>query len=231
VTKIPIEACLSKAENHRILTGRPFITLSWAQSLDGSISTRRGQALSISGVESMRMTHMLRAAHDAIAVGIGTVLSDDPQLTVRLVEGKNPQPVILDSQLAFPEQARLLTGSPSPWIATVIPAHSDKGKTLQSRGAQVLPVPAEPSGRIDLFALLTLLASNNINSMLVEGGARLITSFLRCQLVDWVVITISPSLVGGLKVVEDLLSPLPRLKETDSTRLEEDLIVWGAPEW
>jgi riboflavin-specific deaminase-like protein len=231
VTKIPIEACLSKAENHRILTGRPFITLSWAQSLDGSISTRRGQALSISGVESMRMTHMLRAAHDAIAVGIGTVLSDDPQLTVRLVEGKNPQPVILDSQLAFPEQARLLTGSPSPWIATVIPAHSDKGKTLQSRGAQVLPVPAEPSGRIDLFALLTLLASNNINSMLVEGGARLITSFLRCQLVDWVVITISPILVGGLKVVEDLLSPLPRLKETDSTRLEEDLIVWGAPEW
>jgi riboflavin-specific deaminase-like protein len=231
VTKIPIDAWLSKAENHRILTGHPFITLSWAQSLDGSISTRRGQALNISGPESMRMTHRLRAAHDAIAVGIGTVLSDDPQLTVRLVDGKNPQPVILDTHLSFPEQAHLLAGSPSPWIATVMPAHSDKGITLQSRGAQVLSLPAEPSGRVDLYALLTLLASNNINSILVEGGARLITSFLRCQLVDWVVITISPSLVGGVKVVEDLLSPIPRLKETDSTRLGEDLIVWGAPVW
>jgi diaminohydroxyphosphoribosylaminopyrimidine deaminase / 5-amino-6-(5-phosphoribosylamino)uracil reductase len=125
----------------------------------------------------------------------------------------------------------LLTGSPSPWIATLVSAHSEKVNTLQSRGAQVLSIPAEPSGRIDLYALLTLLASNNINSMLVEGGARLITSFLRCQLVDWVVITISPSLVGGLKVVEDLLSPIPRLKEKDTTRLGEDLIVWGAPEW
>ncbi|HEX9595492.1 MAG TPA: RibD family protein, partial [Anaerolineales bacterium] len=81
---------------------RPTVTLSYAQSLDGSIALHRGEPLTLSGPESMAMTHRLRAAHDAILVGIGTVISDDPQLNVRLVEGRNPQVVVLDSRLRLP---------------------------------------------------------------------------------------------------------------------------------
>lgn len=231
MTDIPIEAWLSTAENHRIQSGRPHITLSWAQSMDGSISTRRGTALELSGPESMRMTHRLRASHDAIAVGIGTVLSDDPQLSVRLVEGTNPQPVVLDSHLAFPKQARLLENTLPPWIAAVTPLDAHKVGYLESRGARVFAHPADASGRVDLFAFLNTLAACNINSILVEGGAGLITSFLQYQLVDWVVVTIAPLLVGGLNALEGLLSPVPKLKEVDYTRLGKDLIVWGAPEW
>ena len=97
--------------------GRPVVTLSYAQSLDGSIAARRGFPLQISGTESAQLTHQLRAVHDAILVGIGTVLADDPHLTVRHAQGKDPQPVVLDSQLRFPLGAKLLRER-SPWIAT-----------------------------------------------------------------------------------------------------------------
>ena len=93
---------------------RPLVTLSYAQSLDGSIARERGKPLALSGPESMRLTHQLRAAHDAILVGIGTVLADDPQLTVRLVEGKSPIPVILDSRLAISPTARLFQNPKKP---------------------------------------------------------------------------------------------------------------------
>src|SRR5690606_10285843 len=87
--------------------GRPFVTLSYAQSLDGSIAIRSGEPLVLSGPESLCFTHHLRSIHDGILVGIGTVLSDDPQLTVRHCEGESPQPIVLDSQLRIPSTARL----------------------------------------------------------------------------------------------------------------------------
>src|SRR5262249_24805677 len=86
-----IAALVQKAAEHHRYTGRPLVTLSYAQSVDGSIAARPGQPLALSGAQSMTLTHQLRAAHDAILVGIGTVLADNPRLTVRLVEGKNPQ--------------------------------------------------------------------------------------------------------------------------------------------
>jgi riboflavin-specific deaminase-like protein len=177
------------------------------------------------------MTHQLRAAHEAIVVGIGTVLSDDPQLTVRLVEGRDPQPVILDSHLAFPERARLLENITPPWIAVVSPVNLGKEKYLAARGARVLHLPSDTTGRIELIALLAKLGELNITSILVEGGARLITSFLQCRMVDRVVVTISPLIVGGLKVVEEVLVPMPRLGEFNSLQLGEDVIVWGTPKW
>src|SRR5512133_2370683 len=101
----PLEELLSDAGRE----GRPLVTLSYAQSLDGSLAAQRGTPLALSGPQSMELTHRLRAAQDAILVGIGTVLSDNPRLTVRLVEGSQPQPVILDSHLRFPLNANLLT--------------------------------------------------------------------------------------------------------------------------
>ena len=107
-----LEALSARAAAHHRRTGRPFVTLTYAQSLDGSIAADPGQPLSLSGPQSLLLTHYLRAAHDAILVGIGTVLADNPLLNVRLVEGKNPQPVIVDSQLRFPLDANLLRRHP-----------------------------------------------------------------------------------------------------------------------
>jgi riboflavin-specific deaminase-like protein len=93
---------LQSAAAHRQCLGRPFVTLSYAQSLDGSIADRPGRPLALSGEASMALTHSLRASHEAILVGIGTVLADNPSLNVRLVAGKNPQPIVVDSRLRFP---------------------------------------------------------------------------------------------------------------------------------
>ena len=108
---------IDKAREFRKINGRPFITVSYAQSLDGSIATASRQQMQLSGPESMRLTHQLRACCQSILVGIGTVLADDPSLTVRLVEGKSPQPIILDTRLRTPLDANLVQRSgPSPWI-------------------------------------------------------------------------------------------------------------------
>jgi GTP cyclohydrolase II len=229
--KIPLDAWLSGADAHRRKTGRPLITLTWAQSIDGSLTTRRGEALALSGPASMRFTHQLRAAHDAIAVGIGTVLADDPQLTVRLVTGPDPQPVVLDSHLEFPQQARLIQAGRHPWIATIAPANPDKKAFLEVHGACILQLAADSRQRVDLPTLLEVLASKGISSIMVEGGARLITSFLNCGLADRLVITISPILVGGLAVVDERLSIIPKILELGCDQLGNDLIVWGVPTW
>jgi riboflavin-specific deaminase-like protein len=231
MVKITPEAWISEAETHNRRTGRPLVTLTWAQSIDGSLTTQRGEKLALSGTESLLMTHRMRAAHDAIVVGIGTILADDPQLTVRLVKGKDPQPVVLDSQLAFPQQARLIQGNRRPWIATVPPVNPGNKALLEAQGVRILQLSSDPNQRVDLHALLETLTSYGINSIMVEGGARLISGFLSCGLADRVVITISPVLVGGLSVVEGRLKPIPRLLKTGYQRSGDDLIVWGIPKW
>ncbi|HJW89856.1 MAG TPA: RibD family protein [Anaerolineales bacterium] len=218
---------------------KPWVTLSYAQSLDGSLAAHRGAPLQLSGPESLRLTHRLRAAHQAILVGIGTVLADDPRLTVRLVPGDNPQPVILDSHLRIPLKANLLnyrqTGAPPPWIVTTQQENPDKLARLQSMGARLLPLPGETDGRVHLPALLDCLADLGITRVIVEGGARVISSFLSQRLVDFVVLTIAPALVGGLRALEAqpksgltaIRPPFPRLLQFDSARLGDDLVVWG----
>ena len=105
-------AVLDGAAAHHARTGRPLVTLSYAQSLDGCIAAGPGQRLSLSGPEALMLTHELRAAHAAILVGIGTVLADDPRLTVRLVPGSHPQPVVVDSRLRIPDDCYLLRHGP-----------------------------------------------------------------------------------------------------------------------
>jgi GTP cyclohydrolase II len=229
--KIHLEDWLSEAYAQRRQTGRPLITLSWAQSIDGSLTTRQGETLSLSGPSSMRLTHQLRAAHDAIAVGIGTVLADDPQLTVRLVKGQDPQPVVLDSHLAFPKQARLIQAMRHPWIATVAAADAEKKAFLEAHGADILQLPADQHQRVDLPTLVEELASRGVNSMMVEGGARLITSFLNCRLADLVVITVAPVLVGGLGVISERLLPIPKILEPGYEQFGDDMVIWGIPAW
>jgi 3,4-dihydroxy 2-butanone 4-phosphate synthase/GTP cyclohydrolase II len=180
--------------------GRPFVTLSYAQSLDGSIAARRGATTPISGPEALRLTHQLRAHHDAILVGIGTVLADDPQLTVRLVRGPSPQPVIVDSRLRLPPTARLLSDGRA-WIATTDAADRRRQAALEAGGARVVRLPADEAGRVSLPALLAYLHRQHVHSLMIEGGARVIGRVLAERLADRLVLTIAPLLLGGLNAV------------------------------
>jgi len=213
--------------------GRPFVTLSYAQSVDGSITRRRGEPLALSGQESLTLTHQLRTGHDAILVGIGTVLADDPRLTVRLVAGPDPQPIIVDSQLRLPLTARLLTEHPrKPIVATTATADPRREAALQDAGAQVVRLPATGNGRVNLPALLDWLYQSGLHRLMVEGGANIITSFLAAQLVDRLVITVAPLLVGGLNAVGNLNgSGLPQLKNLHTQWLGKDMILSGDVRW
>jgi GTP cyclohydrolase II len=229
-----VRSFLDSAGEHRRRTGRPFLTLSYAQSLDGSIADRPGRPLALSGSQSMAMTHGLRASHEAILVGIGTVLADNPRLNVRLVAGKDPQPVVVDSRLRFPSYANLLKNGRTPWIATSEDADTERQQALEAAGAKVLRL-AGSNGWVDLDSLLRYLGSVGINSLMVEGGAQIITSFLGSRLVDQVVLTIAPLLVGGLRVVGNLghssLRRFPRLRNLSYQQLGEDLVLRGEPDW
>jgi riboflavin-specific deaminase-like protein len=208
---------------------RPFVTLAYAQSLDGSITTRRGEPMNLSGASSMQITHQLRSLHDGILVGIGTVLSDDPQLTVRECQGKNPQPIILDSNLRTPASARVCQHPDhDAWLVT---AKHDVAKFAAQPGVQTIQVAADDHDTVSLGAALAELKRKGIGSLMVEGGATVITSFLQSRLADAVVLTIAPKLVGGYKAVNALLgdgrqSP-PLVSPVHSARAGDDLLVWG----
>jgi 3,4-dihydroxy 2-butanone 4-phosphate synthase/GTP cyclohydrolase II len=238
-----IDEWLAGAEEHVCRRRRPLVTLSYAQSLDGSIAAARSSRTAISGPEALRLTHELRAAHDAILVGIGTVLADNPRLTVRLVPGKNPQPVVLDTSLRFPLNAELLGGEMHPWIAaaqleavqgTDLWAYQERCSQLEARGARLLFLPVDGSGRVSLTALLECLVGLGMRSLMVEGGASVITSFLAERLVDQVVLTLAPVFLGGIPAVEAHPAdasqrpyPLGELQEMKSMRAGSDLILWG----
>ena len=226
----PLERQLAAAAAHREASGRPLVTLSYAQSLDGSLSLARGVQTAISGPESLAMTHALRAAHAAIAVGIGTLLADDPQLSVRWTDGPNPQAIVLDSQLRTPATAKLLQSDPAPWVFCVNDAPEEAERKLQTAGAQVTRLVAGEDGRVALLAFLNELGRRGVNSLMVEGGAALITSFLQRGLADQVAITIAPLFIGGLKAVEALASSadFPRIADPQVERHGEDFVIWGA---
>jgi len=211
---------------------RPRVTICYAQSLDGSIAGAERTPLALSGPESLTLTHQLRASHDAILVGIGTLLTDNPQLTVRHVPGPHPRPIVADSRLRCPPDARILQDPPrSPLIATTAHADADRQSILEAAGARVLRLPCTAERRVDLAALLASLAEQGIQRLMVEGGGEIISSFLAGRLVDSIVITIAPRLIGGLPV---LAAPVPvagRLVNVVYDRLGDDLIVTADLAW
>jgi diaminohydroxyphosphoribosylaminopyrimidine deaminase / 5-amino-6-(5-phosphoribosylamino)uracil reductase len=206
---------------------RPFVTLCYAQSLDGSITNRAGDKLQLSGANSTKITHQMRSLHDGILVGIGTVLSDDPQLTVREWTGASPQPIVLDSQLRMPASARLCAASSKRcWVLT------SQSADATVRDYELLTVAGSASGQVDLPAALRLLQQRGIRSLMVEGGASVITAFVQHKLVDALVMTVVPLMIGGYKAVGELglssRQPFPSLSPMHSEKLDDDMIVWGA---
>ena len=216
--------------------GRPWVTLTYAQSMDGCIAARPGHRLTLSTRRSLVLTHRLRAAHDAILVGIGTVLADNPRLTVRLTPGKDPQPVVLDSQLRFPLNTNLLRKHPkSPWIVAGTDVEQSRQRTLEIAGARVFRLPISTKGHIELPDVLGHLADRGIHKLMVEGGAHVITSFLSNRMVDRVVLTLTPLLLGGLRAVGSLSEgrdmSFPRLDPVHYQWFGEDIVLWGEPIW
>jgi GTP cyclohydrolase II len=184
---------------------RPYVVLKYAQTLDGRIATRTGDSKWISGEPERRASHALRAACDALLVGIGTVIADDPQLTVRLVPGASPLRVVLDTRLRIPDTAQILGDAAPTLVITTERSSPERRRELRGRAVGVRVVEPAPPRGVDLAATLAVLRDAGIRSLLVEGGAAVITSFLRQRLVDRIVVGIAPRILGaGTEAVGDL---------------------------
>lgn len=186
---------------------RPTVTVSYAQTLDGRLATLGGSSRWISCPESLRFAHTMRSEHDAVMIGAGTACKDDPRLTVRHVPGEDPLRVVVDGALRTPLTAAVLANGAAR--GTVL-AVTDRAPEAQregaaSLGATVLRLPAREGGRVDLGVLMSELHALGVRSVMVEGGAALITSLLRDRLVDRLAVCIAPKVLGsGIEAVGDL---------------------------
>lgn len=229
-----IEDWLQQALLDFDLPHQPVVTLSYAQSLDGCLTVRAGQPTALSNEQTHRLTHALRAVHQAILVGIGTVLADDPRLTARLVGGRNPQPVVLDAHLRTPLDSALVRRTDlHPWIFASAEADAARRRALQDAGARVFTAPVDGRGRLDLAAVLAVLADESITSLMVEGGAQVLTDFLRRRLAQLAVVTVVPLWLGGLGAVQlplahpDGGASFPYVQEVRFRAMDDNLMVWG----
>jgi 5-amino-6-(5-phosphoribosylamino)uracil reductase/diaminohydroxyphosphoribosylaminopyrimidine deaminase/5-amino-6-(5-phosphoribosylamino)uracil reductase len=212
---------------------RPVVTIAYAQTLDGRLATATGSSRWISGGESLRYTHALRAEHDAIAVGVGTVLADNPRLTVRLAAGSDPLRVVVDSTLRTPLDAAVLAEGAACGTLLAVTERAPAARRAQAEalGATVLVLPRAGEA-VDLPALLDALDARGVRTLMVEGGARLITAFLRAGLAERLALTIAPKILGtGIEAVGDLgirdLGLAVTLEEVTLTRYGADLVVEG----
>ena len=217
-----------------IRTGRPFVTAKFASSLDGRVATRTGGSRWISSEESRRRVHVMRHRHDAILVGAGTVLADDPELTVRnLPDARQPVRVIVDSQLRTTPSAHIFNAGTAPiLIATTEWAPDDRRRALNAAGAEV--ISAGSGRRVDLDEVLELLGRRNLISVLVEGGPTLLGALLDARAVDSVVAFIAPILLGGAEAPAaigglgaDRVADALRLRDVTVERSGGDVVVSG----
>jgi GTP cyclohydrolase II len=188
----------------RLHENRPYVVVKYAQSMDGRIATASGDSRWISSEEERVVSHALRARCDAIMVGVGTVLNDDPQLTVRLVAGPSPTRVVLDSTLGAPLEARVFDETASTVVITTDHADTERREALLARSVAVRVVRPGEDG-VDTRAALALLAEMGVSSLLVEGGQRVVTSLLRAGCADRVIMAFAPLVLGkGVEGVVDL---------------------------
>src|SRR5258705_7871511 len=182
----------------RVMEGRPLVALKIAQSADGYVADAKGNSRWITSEAARRHGHLLRARHDAILVGIGTVLADDPELTCRLpgLEQRSPLRIVLDSRLGMPVTSKLVrTAQDHPTI--IFTAEQSGGDALAAQGVSIERVQADEAGRPDIAAVLQALASRGLTRLLVEGGPAVQASFLARKLVDVIHVYRAPLLIGA----------------------------------
>lgn len=205
------------------------VTLKLATSLDGRIATAAGESRWITGPEAREAVHRLRAAHEAVLIGVDTALADDPELTVRLPGYDGPQParVVLDSRQRLTPQCKLIaTAREVPtYVMTTCPPEA----RLIQAGAKVIQVKAVGDGRPELEAVLAALADEGIGKVFVEGGGQVAGSFLRCDLIDALEWFRAPMIIGGEgrpgigALALSALGDAPRFKRIDLQTVGDDL--------
>ncbi|CAL1694171.1 unnamed protein product [Somion occarium] len=218
---------------------KPYVTLTFAQSLDAKIAGVGGKQLTLSGKDSMVMTHWMRTMHDAIMIGIGTALNDNPQLNTRHLPALSgskyhlPRPIILDSSLRLPLDCKLIQNYKEgrgrrPWVIGQVSENSDwvtRKQALEAAGARVIEV----KGRISIPVLLTTLRTLGIRSLMVEGGAQVIRSFFaEANSVNTIIVTVAPTFVGndGVGYGDDLVSTaLPNMEPTRTELFGRDAVM------
>ncbi|KAF8078983.1 dihydrofolate reductase-like domain-containing protein [Lyophyllum atratum] len=211
-----LTSVLSRYATIPVPEDRPLVTLTFAQSLDAKIAGQHGKQLILSGKESMILTHWMRTMHDAILVGIGTALNDDPQLNARHLpplsdEAKHnlPRPVVIDTRLRLPPTCKLLTNYQNgrgrrPWVICAISDDEEmRGRLerLEKSGATVIQIPLPKGDRLPIEAILHALRHRGVRTLMVEGGARIIASFFAeapsgRSVIDSLIVTVAPTLVG-----------------------------------
>jgi diaminohydroxyphosphoribosylaminopyrimidine deaminase/5-amino-6-(5-phosphoribosylamino)uracil reductase len=196
-----------------ITTGRPFITVKIAQTLDGRIAG--GSSRWITAAGSRVIVHALRAEYDAVLVGARTAVLDDPELTVRMVRGRNPLRIILDGSLSVPAGARVFRTTRDRRTLLITSARASKAnprkiRGLLERGVEVLEVHSTRKGMVSLAAAVQVLGAMGIASVLVEGGATVFTGFLQERLADKLIVFVAPKLYGrGTHALKALAADLP----------------------
>lgn len=233
----PEAAQLNEVFIKYITTGRPFVILKAAATLDGRIATAKGASRWITGEAARREVHRLRSEVDAVLVGIGTVLADDPMLTARRPGAKNPVRVVIDPHLKIPVRSRLVTSiSDAPtWVVTTGRASAEKARALEKRGVELFRF-SQRQGIIPFNLLFERLGAREITSVMIEGGGVVNGMALRAGVVDKVVFYIAPKLLCGDdarsvvsgKAIPNLNDAL-NLQQMTARKVGEDLRIEGYP--
>jgi len=225
---------LNEAFCKYIVQHEPFIILKMAATLDGKLATRSGESQWITGETSRRFVHRLRDQVDGVVVGIGTILKDDPMLTARIKDGRDPYRIVFDSRLRIPENAKVVDLSPTKAIvATTEMASRDKIERLRKKGVRIL-ISDSKSGKVDLKASLLKLGEMGMMSLLLEGGSQLSGSFLDQRLIDKILLFLSPKLIGdplapgifgggGVTSLKEAIS----IKDLKVRKIGEDILLEG----
>jgi len=219
----------------RLRLGRPLVTLKFATSLDGRIATASGESQWISGPPARERAHALRASHDAIMVGTGTVVADDPQLTCRLpgLDHRSPVRVVIDRHLRIPPTARLIADARRipTWVLTLRSADPARRAGFLAKGVTLIEVDADREGQVDLAVALKALGERGITRLLVEGGAGLAAAFFRARLVDRLVWVHAPLALGGdgIPAIAGLdlaaLSDAPAFERLSTETIGDDVLT------
>ncbi len=239
------EACeLNQGYLTRVERGRPMVTLKLAASLDGRIAAQTGDSRWITSEDARAASHGLRASHDAIAVGIGTAIADDPHLTCRL-PGLPVRPavrIVFDTRLRLPLTRQLVATArrtPTSIVTLADTAHNsavERARALADLGVAVIPVDADETGALPLDAALLALGETGLTRLLVEGGGRLAAGFVAAGLVDAITIFRGPSIVGGDGVAGvaalglERVADAPRFRLIDSRRIGDDMVELYRPQ-
>ena len=228
-------AQLNRGFASRMVRGRPFVVLKLAMSLDGRTAMGSGESRWITGEAARADAHRLRAEAGAVMTSVETVLADDPELTVRLVEtARQPDRIVLDTQLRAPLDARVWDGS-ARRIAISVRPPADRMEALRARGVEVALVATTRDSRVDLASALATLGAMEVNEVLVESGPRLAGALLQAQLVDELVLYVAPSLLGSDARALAQLPGLDRLDQrlrmrfTDAQPVGDDLRITAVP--